>query len=151
VERKHNKQDGSNSVGLDSVATNEKNIIDVSEIVSQDPQVKATTQRKRTFTAHYKQQTLAAYDACETTEERGTLLRKEGLYSSHISSWRRLFKSENENKGTKKAQRVDHLISEIEQLKKKLAQAQAIIDLQKKVSELLGTYILPHEASGAKS
>ena len=43
-----------------------------------------------------------------------------------------------------------HLLSEVEQLKKKLDQAQAIIDLQKKVSELLGTYILPHETKVVK-
>ncbi len=148
MEREHNEL---NSVISCDVATNEKNIIEVSEIVSHNPQVKAITQRKRSFTTDYKQQTLATYDACETTEERGALLRKEGLYSSNISSWRHLFKSGNESNGAKKSQRVDHLVSEIDQLKKKLAQAQAIIDLQKKVSELLGTYILPHESNAGKS
>lgn len=151
MERKNKEQFELNSVESNDVETNKKNIIEVSEIVSQDPQVKAVTQRKRSFTTHYKQQTLAAYDACATIEERGAFLRREGLYSSHISSWRHLFKSVHENKGGKKAQRVDRLISEIEQLKNKLAQAQAIIDLQKKVSELLGTYILPHESNVEKS
>jgi len=80
------------------------------------------------------------------------LLRREGLYSSSITSWRKLFSSENDtNKGANKAQRNEHLVVEIEGLKKKLAQAQAIIDLQKKVSELLGTYILPHESKGGRS
>jgi transposase len=150
VERQNKEQVELDSFGKSSVITNEKNIVEVSEIVSQDPQVKAISQRKRSFTTHYKQQMLAAYDACESTEERGALLRKEGLYSSNISSWRHLFKLENESKGAKKSQRVDCLVSEIELLKKKLAQAQAIIDLQKKVSELLGTYILPHESNAGK-
>jgi hypothetical protein len=50
-------------------------------------------------------------------------------------------------KPTSKGQRTDHMAREIEQLKKKLAQAQAVIDLQKKVSELLGTHILSHDNS----
>lgn len=150
MDQANNKQNELNSVETCDTTINEININEVSEIVSQDPQVKATNQRKRSFTTHYKQQTLAAYDACDTTEERGALLRREGLYSSHISSWRHLFKSEKENIGSKKNQRVDCLVFEIEQLKKKLAQAQAIIDLQKKVSELLGTYILPHETNVRK-
>ncbi len=87
-----------------------------------------------------------------TREERGALLRREGLYSSNIISWRKLFSSENDTKkGSNKALRTEHLVAEIDQLKKKLAQAQAIIDLQKKVSELLGTYILPHESKGGRS
>jgi transposase len=50
-------------------------------------------------------------------------------------------------KAVAKTARTDHMAREIEQLKKKLAQAQAIIDLQKKVSELLGTHILSHDSS----
>ena len=95
---------------------------------------------------------LNAYNACSNAEDRGALLRREGLYSSSITSWRKLFSSENDtNKRTNKSQRNEHLVVEIEGLKKKLAQAQAIIDLQKKVSELLGTYILPHESKGGRS
>jgi len=139
VESKENKSSTGNSVGL-------------SEISALDPQVKAGGSPKRKFTAYYKQQIINAYNACSSTEERGALLRKEGLYSSSITSWNKLFSSENDNnKGAKKSQRNEHLVAEIDQLKKKLAQAQAIIDLQKKVSELLGTYILPHESKGGKS
>jgi hypothetical protein len=50
-------------------------------------------------------------------------------------------------KATSKSLRTDHMAREIEQLKKKLSQAQAVIDLQKKVSELLGTHILSHDSS----
>jgi len=139
VESKENSVAAAISVGL-------------SEISTLDPQVKAGGSPKRKFTAHYKQQILNAYNACSNAEDRGALLRREGLYSSSITSWRKLFSSENDtNKGANKSQRNEHLVVEIEGLKKKLAQAQAIIDLQKKVSELLGTYILPHESKGGRS
>lgn len=126
-------------------------LVEVQEISSLDPQVKVGSSPKRKFTAQYKQKILNAYNACSSSLEHGALLRREGLYSSHIIRWRQLFSPENDvSKGTK-AQRTEHLVAEIDQLKKKLAQAQAIIDLQKKVSELLGTYILPHESKGGKS
>lgn len=45
--------------------------------------------RRRTFTAEYKLATLEEYDACEGDGDKGALLRREGLYSSHIVEWRR--------------------------------------------------------------
>jgi transposase-like protein len=45
--------------------------------------------RRRTFTAEYKLQVLEAYDACAGDGDKGALLRREGLYSSHIVEWRR--------------------------------------------------------------
>jgi len=73
-------------------------------------------------------------------------LKKEGLYQGCISKWRRDFEQGRliEKTGNKKGHiRADHLTRENDQLKKKLAQAEAIIKLQKKVSELLGEHILP--------
>jgi len=120
-------------------------------ITSPDPQVKASRTPNRKFTAKYKQKILIAYDACKNSLERGELLRGEGLYSTHISSWRRLFKPDSESKKeANKTQRIDHLVNEITQLKKKLAQTQAIIELQKKVSDLLGMHILPHDSNEEK-
>src|SRR6478672_9817119 len=52
-----------------------------------DPEVPERA-RRRTFTAQYKLQILAAYDAA-ADGEKGALLRREGLYSSHIVAWRR--------------------------------------------------------------
>ena len=116
-----------------------------------DPQVKVGSAPKRKFSAQYKLQILTAYDACNNALERGALLRREGLYSSTVPAWRQQLGADNEGKKRKaKTQRIDHLVNEVEQLKKKLDQAQAIIDLQKKVSELLGTYILPHETKVVK-
>jgi hypothetical protein len=75
-------------------------------------------------------------------------LRREGLYHSRISAWRnQLGVNDGSKKNASKTQRTDHMTREIEQLKTKLAQAQAVIELQKKVSELLGTHILSHDSS----
>ncbi len=109
-------------------------------------QVKSKKQQapKRSFSVAYKTQILAAYDACENVEARGALLRKEGLYQARICDWRQQ-QTNGKNKITKtdkNAKRMDHLLSENNQLKKKMAQAQAVIELQKKVSDLLGVHIL---------
>jgi len=45
--------------------------------------------KRRTFSAAYKARILREYDALETGHERGALLRREGLYSSHIADWRK--------------------------------------------------------------
>jgi len=119
-----------------------------------DPQVKATRRYspRRYYNKAYKLGMLSAYDACTTASERGELLRKEGLYHSRIGDWRRELEAgtlKGKKRQKKHQPRIDHLVRENEQLKKKLAQAEAIIDLQKKVSELLGTHILPHEKNEA--
>ena len=59
---------------------------------SSDPEVLERPQRRR-FTAKYKLQVLQQADACTEPGEIGVLLRREGLYSSHLSSWRRLRES----------------------------------------------------------
>lgn len=113
-----------------------------------DPQVKASGAPRRKFTKAYKLQILTAYDACSNALERGALLRREGLYQGCISAWRNQLEMNTDGKKpAPKNRRTDHMTREIEQLKKKLAQAQAVIDLQKKVSELLGTHILSHDSS----
>ena len=113
-----------------------------------DPQVKAIRAPRRKFTNAYKLQFLTSWDACSNASERGALLRREGLYQARISLWRKqLGMNGDGKKAPSSARRTDHMAREIEQLKKKLAQAQAIIDLQKKVSELLGTHILSHDSS----
>ena len=137
-----------NSSTLKSVVSvdNVQNVAE--ETVPADPQVLATSTPRRKFTKAYKLKILTAYDACSNASERGALLRREGIYHARISSWRKqLGISDGVKKATAKTARSDHMAREIEQLKKKLAQAQAVIDLQKKVSELLGTHILSHDSS----
>ena len=52
-----------------------------------DPEVTAKTQRRR-FTADYKRKILVEADKCKQPGELGALLRREGLYSSHLANWR---------------------------------------------------------------
>ena len=137
-----------NSSTLKSVVSIDNGQIGVGETAPSDPQVLATGTPRRKFTKAYKLKILTTYDACSNALERGALLRREGIYHARISAWRKQY---GVNDGGKKAAattpRSDHMAREIEQLKKKLAQAQAVIDLQKKVSELLGTHILSHDSS----
>ena len=129
----------------------DRQVDDSSPASTPDPQVQANKPPRRKFTNAYKLQFLATYDSCNNVSERGALLRREGLYYSCVSTWRnQLGMANNGNKGKSNIKRTDHLLRENELLKRKLAQAEAIIDLQKKVSELLGTHILPHENNGGK-
>jgi transposase-like protein len=134
---------------ISSKVIENKSEIDKKTESSPDPQVKPKKHysTRRSFDTAYKLRILAAFDACESAVERGTLLRKEGLYHSRITAWRQQFSNSKLTSGEKKSKalRTDHLVRENEQLKKKLAQAEAIIDIQKKVSELLGKHILPNE------
>jgi transposase len=140
-----------NSVAVSEINT--ANLSADSQESTADPQVKPKKPYapRRHYNLAHKQQILAAYGACKNASERGALLRREGLYYARVARWRRERALEREgnqdHRGGKNKVRVDHLTREVEQLKKKLAQAQAIIDLQKKVSELLGAHILPHESS----
>lgn len=110
--------------------------------VALDPQVKAKKQYspRRSFDTAYKVRILAAYDACDSATQRVALLRKEGLYHSRITAWRQQQTKGkmNASRSQKKAARIDHLIRENEHLKKKMAQAEAIIEIQKKSPICLG-------------
>jgi hypothetical protein len=133
---------------LDTVSSPKGDQIDANKTVITDPQVKASRNPKRSFTKAYRLKILTAYDACSDSTERGALLRREGLYHARISAWRnQLGLSTGGKKSRSKTRRSEHMVQEIEQLKKKLAQAQAVIELQKKVSELLGTHILSHDSN----
>ena len=145
------KTDNINELNLGALKSSIKESIKPDNPAKSNPQVKATGSPRRKFTNAYRLKILTAYDACSNALERGALLRREGLYRAHISTWRSLLgMNDGGKKSTTKTQRTDHIVRENEQLKKKLAQAQAIIELQKKVSELLGTHILSHDSSEEK-
>ena len=105
------------------------------------------TAPRRKFSIEYKLKILEAYEACDNAMARGALLRKEGLYHSRLTAWRQQRDAGRltPNKRSKSSKRVQQLSRQNAALKKKLAQAEAIIELQKKVSEILGTHILPPE------
>jgi transposase-like protein len=104
--------------------------------------------KRRRFTAQYKLQVLQEADACRAPGELGALLRREGLYSSHLSSWREqrrqgalaaLSDVKRGRKATpKEAKEVERMRREIVRLQRRLDQAERIIEIQKKVSEILG-------------
>ena len=113
-----------------------------------DPEVIETVRRRR-FTAKYKLAVLAEADRCEAGQ-LGALLRREGLYSSHLSVWRRqreagalagLAARKRGRPGRVpdvQGQRLAELEQENARLRQRLLQAETIIDVQKKVSLLLG-------------
>jgi transposase len=59
------------------------------EVMAEDGPTLPDKPRRRTFTAEYKLAIVEAYDACAGDGDKGALLRREGLYSSHIVEWRR--------------------------------------------------------------
>ena len=114
-----------------------------------DPEVLEQARRRR-FSAAYKLRILRQADACTEPGEVGALLRREGLYSSLLSTWRRqreqgaLEGLRPKKRGRKAAAQdantleVERLRKENERLQRRLDQAELIIDVQKKVSALLG-------------
>ena len=69
-------------------ATGASGPMTTSRATAPDPEVAATVQRRR-FTAEYRLRILKEADACKKSGELGALLRREGLYSSHLTNWRR--------------------------------------------------------------
>ncbi len=114
-----------------------------------DPEVLAKAQRRR-FTAEYKLRIVREYEA-SPMGQRGALLRREGLYSSHIDIWRKqqaagaLSALSPVKRGRKPTKRHDEVTIENERLRRanarlehQLAHAKNVIEVQKKISELLG-------------
>jgi transposase-like protein len=111
-----------------------------------DPEVPERA-RRRTFTAQYKLEVLAAYDAAGPGE-KGAILRREGLYSSHIVDWRRSRDSGalagparprgRPGPDPRDAQ-IARLRKEKAQLEQELAKARFVVDVQSKLQALLET------------
>jgi transposase-like protein len=132
----------------------------VSPIPQPDPEVAERAARRR-FTAEYKLQVLRQADACAGTGELGALLRREGLYSSHLTTWRRqreqgsLAALSPKKRGrptgppSPLARRVAELERENARLTHRLQQAETIIGVQKKVSEILGIPLKPGGDGGS--
>ena len=103
--------------------------------------------RRRTFTAKYKLEVLAAYDSAPDGE-KGAVLRREGLYSSHVTEWR---KARNAGalaglavpRGRKRrdpaAEQIARLEAEKLRLEQELAKTRFVVDVQAKLHALLET------------
>ena len=120
-----------------------------------DPEV-AVRAEHRHFTAEYKQRILQEVDACSEPGQVGALLRRESLYSSHLTTWRQqrvrgqlqgLTPAKRGRKADPQALENARLRKEIEQLKARLERAELIIDVQKKVSQMLGLSGIENDAS----
>jgi len=114
--------------------------------------------KRRRFTAEYKRQVLQEADACTGPGEIGALLRRKGLYSSHLTSWRKA-RSNGELAGLAPKKRgpaakqpdardrlLDEQAREIARWKKRAERAEGLVEVQKKVAELLGIE-LPEKGS----
>lgn len=119
-------------------------------IVKPDPEVPAKAQRRR-FSAQYKKKILEEANACKGSPgAMGALLRREGLYSSHLTTWhKQREKGELDGLVPKKrgrkakpinplTRKVRELETENRRLQKQLDKAETIISFQKKLSEMLG-------------
>jgi transposase len=121
-----------------------------------DPEVPEKA-RRRKFSVEYKLRILQLADSCTDPGSLGSLLRREGLYSSNLTTWRRqrdkgiLQGLQPVKRGRKPSEpnpllpEVEKLRKENERLEKRLKRAELIIEVQKKVSQMLG--IEPFEGS----
>jgi len=113
-----------------------------------DPEVREKAVRRR-FTAAYKLRILQEAASCKRKGQLGALLRREGLYSSNLATWKRQMEQGTlealspKKRGRKakepdpSARRIAELERENARLQKKLRQAETIIEVQKKISEIL--------------
>jgi transposase-like protein len=137
-------------------STTPKRVAAVAPSAVPDPEVRAVAKRRQ-FTAAYK---LAMLEEAERLSEPGAigaLLRREGLYSSHLSVWRRerdsgALEALSRRRGRKaklstEQKRVTALEARCARLQRELDQAYTIIEVQKKLCTLLGLPTAANEAS----
>jgi transposase len=115
-----------------------------------DPEVCSDPKPRRRFTASYKLRILQQADSCTEPSQMGAFLRKEGIYSSNLTTWRRqrekgiLDSLTPKKRGRKEIEKnplsetVARLQKDNQHLMEKLNKAKAIIEVQKKISEILG-------------
>ena len=133
----------------DNRTKNEGTILKMTGLQIPDPEVKERAHRRR-FTQSYKLVILCEVDRCTKWGELGALLRREGLYHSNLQKWRRqrdqgeLDGLEEKRRGPKPklpnplSNENRKLKRENERLRAELKKARLIIDVQKKISDLLG-------------
>ena len=116
---------------------------DDGRVSSPDPAPRPT---RRRFTGEYKLAIVAEYDGCTTSGDKGALLRREGLYSSHISEWRKagntgalagLTGTPRSTKRTRDQVELEKLRRRNERLERELATTEAALMIMGKAHELL--------------
>ena len=132
---------GDGNLGKTSTASREASVIP-------DPEVAAQPKRRR-FSAAYKMRVVEEAEACMEVGAVGALLRREGLYSSQLSAWRKQYRAgalqalRDDKRGRKVTKHpledeVARLRKQNERLSLRLEQAEAIMEIQKKVAAMLG-------------
>jgi transposase len=118
-------------------------------LVAQETEVSSKARRRR-FTAKYKRKILKEAAACTKPGEVGALLRREGLYSSNLVEWRRALERgalsalapKKRGPPPKEVNPLEGKVAELERdnarLQRRAERAEALVEVQKKVSELLG-------------
>lgn len=111
--------------------------------------------KRRSFTAEHKLRVLAEADACTKPGEVGALLRREGLYTSHLTAWRKqreqgalqaLGRPRGRPKGDGREAQIAALRKRAERAETELAKARRVIEVQGNVSALLGELLEPRGA-----
>ena len=137
-------------------------MIEATERPSSDPEVSVRAKRRR-YTAEYKLEIVRAAEAARDPGEIGALLRREGLYSSHLASWRKQYREgalrglaarkrgPRRKRTSAEALRVQQLERELARLTKRFEVAETIIAFQKKAAEILGIELQRPESSERKS
>ena len=135
--------------------------MDLAGSASTGVEVLAKPERRR-FTSEYKLKVLREASRCTKPGEIGSLLRREGLYWSQLSSWRLLWdRGELLGKGVRKRgpvaalvdgrdKQIRHLERDNRRLRFRLERAEALIEVQKKVSHLLGVDLPEGDEEGER-
>jgi transposase len=122
-----------------------------------DPELVERARRRR-FTAEYKLGILREADACSKPGEIGALLRREGLYSSLLTEWRRqrergslaaLDRPRGRPKSDPREAQIAALQRRLERAERELEKARRVIEVQGNVSALLGDLLEPRGAQGS--
>ena len=114
--------------------------------------------KRRSFTAEHKLRVLAEADACSKPGEVGALLRREGLYTSHLTAWRKqreqgalaaLGRPRGRPKGDGREAQIAALRKRAERAEAEPQKARRVIEVQGNVSALLGELLEPRGAQGS--
>ena len=152
------KRNGDGGIGSVAGIMERGGRVPMGEETRPNPEVLEMPKRRR-FTAGYKARIVKEAESCTGQGQVGALLRREGLYASQLSLWRRQnsqggYKALRDDKRGRKRTRTPEqeecelLRKENDRLKHKLLQAETIIDFQKKLSRLLGIDLKTGERTG---
>ena len=154
-----NTKDGT-EIGSLERAVGERKGIDLAQDVASappDPELVERARRRR-FSAEYKLRILREADACSKPGEIGALLRREGLYSSLLTEWRRqrergslqaLERPRGRPKADPREAQIAGLQRRLERAERELEKARRVIEVQGNVSALLGDLLEPRGAQGS--